>query len=104
MQHSLPTSLAARVERLERELRLARKKAASAELVQLLEVLAECAAIQRRAVELAAELASRAESLSLKIALVRLSLFQGRFCELVASLAGPSAGNGAADLPGAPNL
>lgn len=49
MQRFLPTSLAAGVERLERELQLVRERAGGAELVQLLETLAEYVAIQRRA-------------------------------------------------------
>ncbi len=89
VQRSLPASLAARVERLERELRLAlQSSASSAGLAPLLEALAEYVAAQRRVAELAAALASRAGDPGLKLALAQLSRSQARLCELVASLAG----------------
>lgn len=88
LQHSLPLSLAARAERLERELQLARANAAgNAELVSILEELVEYVAAQRKAIELAAKLASRAGSPSLKVAFARLSLSETKLCELIANLA-----------------
>jgi len=88
LQHSLPLSLAARAERLERELQLARANAAgNAELASILEELVEYVAAQRKAIELAAKLASRAGSPSLKVAFARLSLSETKFCELIANLA-----------------
>jgi len=87
-QHSLPSSLAARAERLERVLQLARASAAgNAELASILEVLVEYVTAQRKAIELAAKLASRAGNPSLKVALARLSLSETKLCELIASLA-----------------
>jgi len=88
LQHSLPLSLAARAERLERELQLARANAAgNAELASILEELVEYVAAQRKAIELAAKLASRAGSPSLKVAFARLSLSETKLCELIANLA-----------------
>jgi hypothetical protein len=88
LQRSLPLSLAARAERLERELQLARANAAgNAELASILEELVEYVAAQRKAIELAAKLASRAGTPSLKVAFARLSLSETKLCELIANLA-----------------